>query len=56
MVQEVKTVAKKKSKEKYKPDEVATLMTDLKRTGLWVVISVVVVVALAIVVEGVIVR
>mgnify|MGYP001237737759 CR=1 FL=1 len=49
-------MAKQKAKEKYKPDEVVTLMTDLKRTGLWVIISVVVVVALAIVVEGVIVR
>jgi hypothetical protein len=46
-------VAKKKSREKYKPDPVATLMTDLKRTGIWIVVSVAVVAAFAVVIESV---
>lgn len=50
---EVKVLAKKKAKEKYKPDEVATLMTDLKRMVLWISVSVVTVAALAFVAENV---
>lgn len=52
MKSEVDRVAKKKGKEKYKPDQVATLLTDLKRTGVWIAISVGVVVLLAVVVEN----
>lgn len=50
---EVRIVARKKSKEKYRPDEVATLMTDLKRMGFWVVFSVAAVVGLAFIIESV---
>lgn len=46
-------MARKNAKEKYKPDAVVTLMTDLKRTGLWVVVSIAVVVVLAFVIENV---
>lgn len=46
-------MARKKSVKKYEPDAVATLMTDLKRTGLWIGISIAVVVALAFTIETV---
>lgn len=54
MKSEVDRVAKNKGKEKYKPDQVATLLTDLKRTGLWIAISVGVVVLIAVVVESIV--
>lgn len=44
-------VAKRKKKEKYTPDAVATFMTDLKRTAIWIFVSVLSVAALAVVIE-----
>ncbi|WP_157360865.1 hypothetical protein [Numidum massiliense] len=47
-------MAKQKRREKYQPDENKTLMTDMKRIGLWSVLSTGIVVVVAVVIEAVV--
>lgn len=47
-------MAKKQGRTKYKPDEIATLMTDLKRTGIWTVLAIAAVIVIALIIERVI--